>query len=96
LLYLGEVFGDSHLENIITEYSYICKRKSLKALEGYGGNEKWSHRSEGVLDQETEVLQIVLPGHVVASATRAKVDIVSYRALGGTLYRPVRIHGSDI
>jgi len=57
LLYLGEVFGDSHLENIITEYSYICKKKSLRHLKGTGGAEKWSQRSEGVLDRETEALQ---------------------------------------
>jgi hypothetical protein len=41
-----------------------------------------------------EALQIVLPGHVVASAMRAKVDIVSYRALKSARYRSVRGFGA--
>jgi hypothetical protein len=65
LLYPGEVFFYSHLEKIITEYSYKCKKKVEENPEGEISTEKWKHLKH-VLPEEVNIISYCSLGSAFA------------------------------
>jgi hypothetical protein len=97
LLYPGEVFFYSHLEKIITEYSYKCKKKVEENPEGEISTEKWKHLKH-VLPEEVHPVRnssgALNPAGIIIKPDSAAqqrgiissgVNIISYCSLGSAL-----------
>jgi hypothetical protein len=97
LLYPGEVFFYSHLEKIITEYSYKRKKKVEGNSEGEISTEKWKHLKH-VLPGEVHPVRnssgALNPAGIIIKPDSAAqqrgiisngVNIISYCALGSAL-----------
>jgi hypothetical protein len=74
LLYPGEVFFYSHLEKIITEYSYKCKKKVEGNPEGEISTEKWKHLKH-VLPGEVNIISYCSLGSALAGQSEMAEDL---------------------